>query len=89
MAADHSPWLKPGAPAWQMLWEQFSYSELIDVKDEKEALELYLASIQDNLRALGAERVDGGYQPRATFLYLNKAGTGITTVEVKAVELLS
>lgn len=68
-------------------WEQFSYSELIDAKDEKEALELYLASIRDNLKALGAERVDGGYQPRATFLYLDEAEPGITTVEFKAVKV--
>lgn len=72
---------------FEVWWEQFSYSELIDAKDAKEALERYLSSIQDHLSEIGAERVDGGYQPRATFLYLNESGSGITTVEFKAVEV--
>lgn len=67
-------------------WEQSSDMEPIEAEDEKDALELYLASIQDDLSALDAERVDIEYPHSATFRYVNEAGTGITTLEFKVTE---
>ena len=59
--------------AWEMLncgcWEQDAYSEPIEAESAEEALEVYLDSIEDNLRAVDALRVYDPVPGSATFEY--------------------